>query len=48
MANCSCSSTHVDSDSEEENNKKVTGSQKRHPSNCLPDEDDRPEEVGTG
>ncbi|KAF7658148.1 hypothetical protein LDENG_00016690 [Lucifuga dentata] len=46
LANCSCSSAHVDSDSEEENNRKVSGSRKRHLSTCLPDEDDRPEERG--
>ncbi|XP_076016655.1 ubiquitin carboxyl-terminal hydrolase 37 isoform X2 [Genypterus blacodes] len=46
LANCSCSSIHIDSDSEEENNRKSTGSRRRHLSTCLPDEDERPEERG--
>uniref|UniRef100_A0A667ZZW6 Ubiquitin carboxyl-terminal hydrolase n=1 Tax=Myripristis murdjan TaxID=586833 RepID=A0A667ZZW6_9TELE len=42
----SCSSILVDSDSEEEQNRKVSGSRKRRLSDCLPDDDERPEERG--
>lgn len=45
MANSSCTSVLVDSDSEEEPNRKVNVSRKRRLSSCLPDDEDRPEEV---
>ena len=46
VSTSSCSSMLLDSDSEEEVNKKANVSRKRRLSDCLPDEDDRPEEVG--
>ncbi|KAM3862486.1 ubiquitin carboxyl-terminal hydrolase 37 [Diretmus argenteus] len=46
VTNSSCSSVFMDSDSEEEINRKLSGSRKRHLSECLPDDDDRPEERG--
>uniref|UniRef100_UPI003AAF3EB5 ubiquitin carboxyl-terminal hydrolase 37 isoform X1 n=1 Tax=Centroberyx gerrardi TaxID=166262 RepID=UPI003AAF3EB5 len=46
MAISSCNSILVDSDSEEELNRKVNGGRKRRLSDCLPDDDDRPEERG--
>ncbi|XP_059198676.1 ubiquitin carboxyl-terminal hydrolase 37 isoform X1 [Centropristis striata] len=45
-ANSSCTSILVDSDCEEELNRKVNTSRKRRLSSCLPDDDDRPEERG--
>lgn len=45
VANSSCASVLVDSDSEEEPNRKVNMSRKRRFSSCLPDDEDRPEEV---
>ncbi|KAI4805776.1 hypothetical protein KUCAC02_010373 [Chaenocephalus aceratus] len=45
-ANSSCTSSLLDSDSEEEPNSKATVSRKRRLSSCLPDEDERPEERG--
>ncbi|XP_034077415.1 LOW QUALITY PROTEIN: ubiquitin carboxyl-terminal hydrolase 37-like [Gymnodraco acuticeps] len=45
-ANSSCTSSLLDSDSEEEPNIKATVSRKRRLSSCLPDEDERPEERG--
>ncbi|XP_063743562.1 ubiquitin carboxyl-terminal hydrolase 37 isoform X2 [Eleginops maclovinus] len=45
-ANSSCTSSLLDSDSEEEPNGKAPASRKRHLSSCLPDEDERPEERG--
>nr|XP_046259112.1 ubiquitin carboxyl-terminal hydrolase 37 [Scatophagus argus] len=44
VANASCTSVLVDSDSEEEPNRKVSASRKRRLSSCLPEDDDRPEE----
>uniref|UniRef100_A0A8C3G808 Ubiquitin carboxyl-terminal hydrolase n=1 Tax=Cyclopterus lumpus TaxID=8103 RepID=A0A8C3G808_CYCLU len=44
VSNSSCSSILLDSDCEEEN-RKVIASRKRRLSSCLPDDDDRPEEV---
>ncbi|XP_068184773.1 ubiquitin carboxyl-terminal hydrolase 37 [Antennarius striatus] len=44
VANSTCASILVDSDSEEEPNRKLNTSRKRRFSSCLPDEDDRPEE----
>ncbi|XP_067459090.1 ubiquitin carboxyl-terminal hydrolase 37 [Thunnus thynnus] len=46
VANSSCTSILVDSDCEEEPNRKVNVSRKRRFSSCLPDDDDRPEERG--
>ncbi|XP_022595936.1 ubiquitin carboxyl-terminal hydrolase 37 isoform X1 [Seriola dumerili] len=46
VANSSCTSILVDSDSEEEPNRRVNASRKRRLSSCLPDDDDRPEERG--
>lgn len=45
MANSTCTSILVDSDCEEEISRKVSTSRKRRLSSCLPDDDDRPEEV---
>ncbi|KAI3355903.1 hypothetical protein L3Q82_004451 [Scortum barcoo] len=45
-ANSSCTSLLMDSDCEEEPNRKVSTSRKRRLSSCLPDDDDRPEERG--
>uniref|UniRef100_A0A8C4I7V9 Ubiquitin carboxyl-terminal hydrolase n=1 Tax=Dicentrarchus labrax TaxID=13489 RepID=A0A8C4I7V9_DICLA len=46
VANSSCTSILLDSDCEEEQpNRKVSASRKRRLSSCLPDDDDRPEEV---
>lgn len=45
VANSSCTSVLVDSDSEEEPSRKVNVSRKRRLSSCLPDDEDRPEEV---
>lgn len=45
VANSTCTSILVDSDCEEEINRKVSASRKRRLSSCLPDDDDRPEEV---
>ncbi|KAK1902575.1 Ubiquitin carboxyl-terminal hydrolase 37 [Dissostichus eleginoides] len=45
-ANSSCTSSLLDSDSEEEPNSKATVSRKRRLSSCQPDEDERPEERG--
>ncbi|XP_034041983.1 ubiquitin carboxyl-terminal hydrolase 37 [Thalassophryne amazonica] len=45
-ANSSCNSLLVESDSEEEPNRKVNSSRKRRLSSCLPDDDDRPVERG--
>ncbi|XP_030283745.1 ubiquitin carboxyl-terminal hydrolase 37 isoform X1 [Sparus aurata] len=44
VANSTCTSILVDSDCEEEINRKVSTSRKRRLSSCLPDDDDRPEE----
>ncbi|XP_073329356.1 ubiquitin carboxyl-terminal hydrolase 37 isoform X3 [Pagrus major] len=44
VANSTCTSILVDSDCEEETNRKVSASRKRRLSSCLPDDDDRPEE----
>lgn len=44
VANSTCTSILVDSDCEEEINRKVSASRKRRLSSCLPDDDDRPEE----
>lgn len=46
VANSSCTSILVDSDCEEELNRKVIASRKRRLSSCLADDDDRPEERG--
>ncbi|XP_028289455.1 ubiquitin carboxyl-terminal hydrolase 37 [Parambassis ranga] len=46
-ANSSCTSLLVDSDCDEEVNRKVSSSRKRRLSCCLPDDDDRQEERGT-
>ncbi|XP_069554901.1 ubiquitin carboxyl-terminal hydrolase 37 [Brachyistius frenatus] len=46
VANSSCTSILVDSDCEEEPNRKVNASRKRRLSSCLPDDDERPEERG--
>ncbi|KAM4558446.1 ubiquitin carboxyl-terminal hydrolase 37 isoform 2-T3 [Odontesthes bonariensis] len=46
VANSSCTSVLLDSDCEEEPNRKVNGSRKRRISSCLPEGDDRPEERG--
>lgn len=46
VANSSCASILVDSDCEDEPNRKVSASRKRRLSSCLPDDDDRPEERG--
>uniref|UniRef100_A0AAQ5YZ71 Ubiquitin carboxyl-terminal hydrolase n=1 Tax=Amphiprion ocellaris TaxID=80972 RepID=A0AAQ5YZ71_AMPOC len=40
-----CASILVDSDCEEEPNRKVNANRKRRLSSCLPEDDDRPEEV---
>lgn len=45
MSNSSCTSILLDSDCEEELSRKVIASRKRRLSSCLPDDDDRPEEV---
>lgn len=45
-ANSSCASILVDSDGEDELNRKVSASRKRRLSSCLPDDDERPEERG--
>uniref|UniRef100_A0A3Q3E4J5 Ubiquitin carboxyl-terminal hydrolase n=1 Tax=Labrus bergylta TaxID=56723 RepID=A0A3Q3E4J5_9LABR len=42
----SCTSVLMDSDCEEEPTRKVNQSRKRRLSSCLPEDDDRPEEVG--
>uniref|UniRef100_A0A3P8S300 Ubiquitin carboxyl-terminal hydrolase n=1 Tax=Amphiprion percula TaxID=161767 RepID=A0A3P8S300_AMPPE len=47
VANSSCASILVDSDCEEEPNRKVNANRKRRLSSCLPEDDDRPEERGT-
>uniref|UniRef100_A0A3Q3BH33 Ubiquitin carboxyl-terminal hydrolase n=1 Tax=Kryptolebias marmoratus TaxID=37003 RepID=A0A3Q3BH33_KRYMA len=41
----SCSAILLDSDCEDEPNRKVNASRKRRLSSCLPEDDDRPEEV---
>ncbi|XP_029386445.1 ubiquitin carboxyl-terminal hydrolase 37 [Echeneis naucrates] len=46
MANTNCTTFLVDSDCEEEPNRRVNTSRKRRLSSCLPDDDDRPEERG--
>ncbi|XP_037646758.1 ubiquitin carboxyl-terminal hydrolase 37 isoform X2 [Sebastes umbrosus] len=46
VANSSCTSILVDSDCEEELNRKAVVSRKRRLSSCLPDDDDRPEVRG--
>uniref|UniRef100_A0A3P8S1N9 Ubiquitin carboxyl-terminal hydrolase n=1 Tax=Amphiprion percula TaxID=161767 RepID=A0A3P8S1N9_AMPPE len=45
VANSSCASILVDSDCEEEPNRKVNANRKRRLSSCLPEDDDRPEEL---
>lgn len=47
VANTSCTSALVDSDCEDELNRKANVSRKRRLSSCMPDEDDRPEERRT-
>ncbi|XP_028991797.1 ubiquitin carboxyl-terminal hydrolase 37 [Betta splendens] len=46
VANSSCTPAFMDSDCEEEPNRRVNVSRKRRLSSCLPDNDDRPEERG--
>uniref|UniRef100_A0A8D3CLA9 Ubiquitin carboxyl-terminal hydrolase n=1 Tax=Scophthalmus maximus TaxID=52904 RepID=A0A8D3CLA9_SCOMX len=45
VANSGCTSILMDSDCEEEINRRASASRKRRLSSCLPDDDDRPEEV---
>ncbi|XP_035460005.1 ubiquitin carboxyl-terminal hydrolase 37 isoform X2 [Scophthalmus maximus] len=46
VANSGCTSILMDSDCEEEINRRASASRKRRLSSCLPDDDDRPEERG--
>ncbi|KAK2839486.1 hypothetical protein Q5P01_013226 [Channa striata] len=46
VANSSCTSALMDSDCEEEPNRRVSATRRRRHSSCLPDNDDRPEERG--
>lgn len=45
VVNSSCNSVLMDSDCEEEPTRKVNMSRKRRLSSCLPEDNDRPEEV---